>query len=154
MYSEYYRFTTLAVILFFVVNTYSVFQENESNLFEKFLFPISGTLISIGVYYWSKWFIKRNPPIVFNKKAIYVDKIPILFKDVISLKTNSSHINDRHKLQISYLNKNGEENSFSFYPRILHVNLREFTILIAKSNPKAKVQKQFIGPFKFDKFSE
>ena len=151
IYTEQLRYVVLLVIVVFSVNIYSIFQDNESNILLKTLFPIAGILISITTYYLSKQFIKNNPSITFDKSTIYIKDTTILFKDVISLKTTSSHINNRHKLKINYLDKNKVENSFLFFPRILHLNFREFTKLIAKHNPKVKIQKQFIGPFNFDK---
>jgi len=152
IYTEHYKYAVFMVILVFLINTYNVYQDEEAHLYLKLFFPIVGILISAGVHYYFKLFIKRNPPIQFNNSTIYTNKTTIPFKDVISVKTLNTNINNRHKLKITYLDNNKSKNNFSFYPRILHINLREFIKLINKHNPKAEVQKQFIGPFKFDDF--
>ena len=91
----------------------------------------------------------------FDDTNLYVGKRSVVpLNKIQSLKMNSKRMNKRYQIELQYIDEKDELSFIRFFPRIVYMHLNEFCLAVSKRNPKAQLQKLFVGPFQIDKFKD
>jgi hypothetical protein len=149
---EYGYFALIPIALVGVLNLVEIYTNKQFDLFAKYWFPIVILTVLCGSYFLIKYLIKTNLKVEFDQEAMHNGQISIPFKNIISIKMTASHFLNRHKLKVDYLNEEGDETFFTFYPRFTYYNIDELVKAIETKNPEAKLQKIFKGSFLLEKY--
>jgi len=148
---DYGYFLLVPIALVGIINLVEIFSIEESEFHTQLWLPITFLIILSIVFFLVRYLIDTNPKIEFDQTTIYIGPDKVELKSIYSLKMTTTHFLNRYKIEVRYIRDNGEDSYFTFFPRILYMNLDELINNIASQNPKAKLQKIFKGPFLIEK---
>lgn len=134
-----------------VMNSISVFTNNQTSIYNKILIPLVFVFLIVGFFALVKYLVQNNLKVGFDKSRVIFGESSVELKHITSLKMTTTHFLNRYKLKVTYIDGEGQENAFTFFPRFLYENLMEFIKLVETENPKADLQKIFKRPFLIEK---
>lgn len=133
------------------MNSISVFTNNQTSIYNKILIPLVFVFLIVGFFALVKYLVQNNLKVGFDKSRVIFGESSVELKHITSLKMTTTHFLNRYKLKVTYIDGEGQENAFTFFPRFLYENLMEFIKLVETENPKADLQKIFKRPFLIEK---
>lgn len=143
------KYLIIPILIIFLINLVQIISDKEIHILVKISTPILFGLIIYFIIFLLKKIIKRNPPIEFDQTSLFYNGIVIPLENIISVKMTTNSLNSRYQYKLIYFDK--KEKVIKFYPRFKHLNFLEFRNIVTKLNPKADIQKPYIGPFLIEK---
>ena len=149
---EYGYYMLIPIALVGIINIIAIHSKKPINVSVTVWLALAFLSILCVAFYLIRYLIRTNPKVKFDQTTLYYGQNEVKLKSVSSLKMTTTYFMNRHKIKICFIDAKGENSSFTFYPRILYLNIQDLIRTIEAQNPNAKLQKLFKGPFLIEKF--